>query len=93
MSNTAREATPIEVLNHDLAVFFNNRGLVLDEEMGKRFDEILAKAKCYEQNYYNNHYVVIDAMLKDAQKENKVLSTQNRIITEYVMFLESQKGC
>lgn len=90
MSECAREATPIEVLKRDLAEFFGNRG-VLDAEMGKHLDEILAKAMCYEQNYYNNHYLVIDAMLKDAQKENKVLSAQNRIITEYAMFVESNK--
>lgn len=87
MSECVREATPVEVLERELIDILSQN---LKEESRKNMiEDAIEKAKSYEEHYYNNRYVVISNQLKDAQKENKSLMFQNRIIAEYAMFLEA----
>lgn len=88
MSEAVREATPIEVLEKDLISVLTRP--LKEEAKIEAIKEVIEKAKCYEHDFYNRQWEVKRAQLKDEEHKNKVLETQNRIITEYVMFLESK---
>lgn len=87
MSEAVRQATPIEVLERDLEDILSRP--LKEEVKAKQIQNAFEKAKDYEQNYYNNQYVVINAHLKDVQTENKVLRTTNRVLASYIETLEN----
>lgn len=88
MSEAVREATPIEVLNRDLESILRSDVPLKENVTRNQVKDAVAKAMQYEQNYYNNQYVVISAHNKDLQKKVEVLEKQNRILTEYIIMKE-----
>lgn len=86
MSEAVKVATPIEVLEDELKIILSNTKMDKDtkEQMKKSF----ARVKEYEQKYYDNHYLVINGMLKDSNKENELLKTTNRALASYINILE-----
>ena len=58
--------------------------------MKKDIENAIAKAMCYEHDYYNHQYTVISAQLKDQKEEVEVMRTQNRILTKYIMMKEQE---
>lgn len=88
MSEAVREATPIEVLNRDLESILRSDVPLKENVTRNQVKDAVAKAMQYEQNYYNNQYVVISACNKDLQKKVEVLEKQNQILTEYIIMKE-----
>ena len=86
MSQTVKEETPIELLGKTV------KNIILtyedDKEKMVHIEEAIEKAKSYEMEYYNNCYSMTMKRLKDAQREIKGLSTQNRVLTEYISMKE-----
>lgn len=90
MCQAVREATPIEVLEKDLISVLTRP---LKEE--SRLDlvkEVIEKAKCYEHDFYNRQWEVKRVQLKDEERKNKILETQNRVLTEYLINVEEYGG-
>ena len=88
MCQAVREATPIEVLEKDLISVLTRP---LNEE--SRLDlvkKVIEKAKGYENDYYNRQWEVKRAQLKDEERKNRILETQNRVLTEYILFNEGE---
>ncbi len=90
MSECVREATPVEVLEKDLKDILSRP--LKEEVMKQEINNAIAKAMCYEHDYYEHHYVVIQNQLKDAKRENKILSTQSRVLAEYIINKEEYGG-
>lgn len=88
MSEAVREATPIEVLNRDLKSILRSDVPLKENVTRNQVKDAVAKAMEYEQNYYNNQYVVISAHNKDLKKKVEVLEKQNQILTEYIIMKE-----
>lgn len=89
MSEAVREATPVEVLERDLKDILSRP--LKEEVMKKDIENAIAKAMCYEHDYYNHQYTVISAQLKDQKEEVEVMRTQNRILTKYIMMKEQEE--
>lgn len=90
MSECCREATPVEVLERDLKDILSRP--LKEEERDKQIKEAIAKAMCYERDYYEHHYVVVRNQLEDAKRESKILSTQSRVLAEYIIMKEEYGG-
>lgn len=90
MSEAVREATPVEVLERDIKDILSRP--LKEEVMKKDIENAIAKAMCYEHDYYNHQYTVISAQLKDVKRENKILSTQSRVMAEYIINKEEYGG-
>lgn len=88
MGEAVREATPVEVLNRDLESILRSDVPLKENVTRNQVKDAVAKAMQYEQNYYNNQYVVISARNKDLQKKVEVLEKQNQILTEYIIMKE-----
>lgn len=88
MSEAVREATPIEVLKRDLESILRSDVPLKENVTRNQVKDAVAKAMQYEQNYYNNQYVVISARNKDLQKKVEVLEKQNQILTEHIIMKE-----
>lgn len=88
MSEAVREATPVEVLNRDLESILHSDVPLKENVTRNQVKDAVAKAMQYEQNYYNNQYVVISVHNKDLQKKVEVLEKQNQILTEYIIMKE-----
>ena len=88
MSEAVREATPVEVLERDIKDILSRP--LKEEVMKKDIENAIAKAMCYEHDYYNHQYTVISAQLKDQKEEVEVMRTQNRILTKYIMMREQE---
>ena len=88
MSEAVREATPVEVLERDIKNILSRP--LKEEVMKKDIENAIAKAMCYEHDYYNHQYTVISAQLKDQKEEVEVMRTQNRILTKYIMMKEQE---
>ena len=86
MSHAVREATPIEVLERDLIEVLTRP--LKEESKLERVKEVIEKAKCYEHDFYNRQWEVKRAQLKDEERKNKILETQNRVLTEYILHKE-----
>lgn len=89
MSEAVREATPVEVLERDLKDILSRP--LKEEVMKKDIENAIAKAMCYEHDYYNHQYTVISAQLKDQKEEVEVMRTQNRILTKYIMMKKQEE--
>lgn len=88
MSEAVREATPVEVLERDIKDILSRP--LKEEIMKQEINNVIAKAMCYEHDYYNHQYTVISAQLKDQKEEVEVMRTQNRILTKYIMMKEQE---
>lgn len=90
MSEAVREATPVEVLERDIKDILSRP--LKEEVMKKDIENAIAKAMCYERDYYEHHYVVVRNQLEDTKRENKILSIQSRVLAEYIIMKEEYGG-
>ena len=88
MSEAVREATPVEVLERDIKDILSRP--LKEEVMKQEISNVIAKAMCYEHEYYNHQYTMISAQLKDQKEEVEIMRTQNRILTKYIMMKEQE---
>lgn len=91
MSESVREATPVEVLEKEIKNILSMFTAEPKEQV-KMISEVIEKAKLCEKDYYDHQYNIISNNYKDLKKENEVLRTQNRVLTEYIIMKEQMEG-
>lgn len=84
MSEAVRQLTPVEVARDRLISFMEDKELILDEEMGAKFNDIFNMALKYESDYQNDRFRVADMNVQAYKEENMHLKTQLRILSKYI---------
>lgn len=85
-----RETTPVDFLKKELKNILSKS--LTGEDLEKQIDDAISSATCFEQEYYHHQYSVIMDTLENCKKENKMLRTQNKVLTEYIMIKEEREG-
>ena len=84
MDNCVREFTPVEMVRSDLFNFFENKNLILNEEMKISIYEIFCKGISYEDECAKKRAYLQSNSLNTLTEENKILKTQLRVLTKYI---------
>lgn len=88
MCEAVRILTPVEYAKGEILGFFEDKELVLNEEMDSKLKEVFDYALKYESEYQSDRFKVADMNVRGYKEENMLLKTQLRVLTKYIEGLE-----